>query len=947
MPTDVFISYSSRDVLTATAICKALEGAGVACWIAPRNILPGQTWSEAIIDGLNDSQVMVLLYSAASNASPQVLREVERAVSKRLGLLAFRVEDVSPSKAMEYLISVSHWHDATTGPLETHLQKMVESVHALLATRGEPATPVMPAMPPPTVSAPSPSPIPNNLPAAMTSFVGRVQAKADVKDRLSAARLLTLVGPGGSGKTRLALQVASEVRENYPDGVWLVELAALTEPEFVPATVAAALNISEQPGRPLLQTLAQALACKRLLLLLDNCEHLLEPCANLAANLLRACPELRLLATSRAALNVAGEAMYRVPSLSLPDPKKRPPLDALRTFEAVHLFVDRATLTQPAFALTEANAPAVADICQHLDGIPLAIELAAARVRGMSVEQIAARLDDRFKLLTGGARTALPHQQTLRALLDWSYALLTDPEKSLLQRLSVFAGGWSLEAAEQVCANTGKREEIEGKRASDPSLPCIEDWEILDLLLSLVDKSLAVYEEEGETARYRLLETVRHYAGEKCRQAGEDAWLCRQHRNFFLTLVEAAEPGLFGPEQARTLELLEAEHDNIRAALTFCREEDQGGEAGLRLAAGLQRFWRIRGYLTEGRDLLATALAHPSAQEPTALRALALNAAGILADLQGDYAAARNSHEEALAIRRALGDKQGIASTLNSLGNMAEHQSDYVGAHSLFEESLALMRESGDKRGTATVLNNLGNVVLAGGDQDAARAHYEQSLALMREMGDKQCMAGLIVNLGNVAEDQGDAKTARSLYEQGLALYRELGDKRGIGSALTNIGAVLQFQGDDTAARTLFEESLVLQRELGDRRSIAYSLHNIGLMAQRQDGYMEAAAYFAESLPLFCELGDKHGIAECFESIAAGAVDRGQHRRAVVLYGSATSLREAIGTPLAPSPQAVMTERLGQAHAALGAEAYLAAEAHGRSLSQEQAIAYALAQEEV
>src|SRR5262245_42819181 len=420
--------------------------------------------------------------------------------------------------------------------------------------------------------------LPNNLPRQLTRFIGREQAIVEVKRLLASSALLTLTGSGGCGKSRLALQVGADLLEEYADSVWLVELAALSDPERVPQTVATALGVRELPGRPLIQTLIDSLCPKQLLLLLDNCEHLLSACTQLTERLLQACPQVRVLASSREALGLLGEQSYRVPSLSLPDPRQLPPWERLPEFEAVQLFTDRAVLSQASFAVTEANAAAVVAVCRRLDGIPLAIELAAARVKALPVEKLNERLDDMFRLLTGGSRTALPRQQTLRALIDWSYDLLSPPERALLRRLSVFAGGWTLEAAEAVCVGDG-----------------IEGWEVLDLLTSLVEKSLVLYEEGEGEGRYRLLETVRQYARDRLLEAGESEAAREQHCDWFLALAEEAEPQLW--REVAWVERLEREHDNLRTALEWCAASSP--ETGLRLAGALHWFWHIRGHFTE------------------------------------------------------------------------------------------------------------------------------------------------------------------------------------------------------------------------------------------------------------------------------------------------------------------------------------------------------------
>lgn len=428
----------------------------------------------------------------------------------------------------------------------------------------------------------------HNLPSQLTSFIGRETEMGEARALLGQSRLLTLTGMGGAGKSRLALQVAADVVDDYPDGVWLIELAPLSDPNLVPQAIASALGLREESDKRLAETLTDTLRPKSLLLILDNCEHLVDACARLADTLLRACPGLRLLATSREALDIGGETLFPLASLSLPSGPALPPADMLRQYESVRLFVDRATAAQPAFRFSAGNAPAVAQVCSRLDGIPLALELAAARVKVLSPEQIVSRLDDRFRLLSGGSRTALPRQQTLRALIDWSYDLLSPAEQALLRRLSVFAGGWTLEAAESVCAGEA-----------------VEDWEVLDLLSHLVAKSLVAVEppEDGQV-RYRLLENLRQYAGERLAETADAVRLPPRHRDWFLNFAEEAELHLSGPEHAHWLDRLEREHDNFRKALQFCQTQPAEAEAFLRLAGALNRFWSVRSYLSEGRGWL-------------------------------------------------------------------------------------------------------------------------------------------------------------------------------------------------------------------------------------------------------------------------------------------------------------------------------------------------------
>jgi predicted ATPase len=491
-----------------------------------------------------------------------------------------------------------------------------------------------------------------NLPAQLTSFVGREREMAEVRRLLGTTRLLTLTGSGGCGKTRLAYQTAADVLDDYADGVWVVELAALSDTELVPPTVASALGIREQPGQPIVATLPSYLKAKRLLLVLDNCEHLLEACATFADSLLRCCPGVRLLATSREALGISGESTYRVPSLSTPDVHQLPPLDKLTQYEAVRLFVERGLAVRSTFMVTNQNAPSLAQVCSRLDGIPLAIELAAALVRGLSVEQISDRLDDPFRLLTGGSRTGLRRQQTLRATLDWSHALLSETEKVLFRRLAVFTGGWTLEAAEGICSGESGEETV------------IERADVLGLLLRLIDRSLVAAEEGAVEERYRLLETIRQYALEKLRDSGEGVALRERHRDWFLALIEDSVAGLEGRDRGYWMTRLKREHDNLRAALDFTQSDDGGAEAELRLVTALGGFWMGLPNVTEARERYPHALARSQGLSPK-LRALALSWAGNFEIVCANILKAESLLKEAVALFRQIGD------ALERLGRMA------------------------------------------------------------------------------------------------------------------------------------------------------------------------------------------------------------------------------------------------------------------------------------
>src|SRR5215210_2903961 len=599
----------------------------------------------------------------------------------------------------------------------------------------------------------------NNLPLELTSFIGREREIAEVKRLLAQNRLLTLTGPGGCGKTRLALVVAADLLESFEDGAWWVELASLSDPDLVPQAVASALGVREAQDHPLTETLVEHLGRMKLLLVLDNCEHLVEECAALADAILRACPRVCILATSRESLGIAGEGAWLVPSLLLPDPEHVPPTEELTRYEAIRLFVERTQAVVSTFELTEQNAPAVARLCHRLDGMPLAIELAAARVRVLSVEQIGSRLDNSFGLLTGGSRTALLRQRTLRATIDWSHELLSENEQVLFRRLSVFAGGFTLEAAETVCAGEG-----------------LESGEVLDLLTQLVEKSLVLVAEHSGEVRYRLLETVRQYGREKLEESGEEPAIKRRHADFFLRLAERVEPKINSKDRGLWLERLEVEHDNFRAALTWSRNEAEG-EMGLRLAGALVWLWYHREYWSEWRGWLDVALAtQESAGGPrrTAARAKVLSGGGFLAWMQGDQATARPLAEESVELFREGDDKFGLGITLSRLGITALAQGDYAAAQAALEEGAEICREIEDDWALALALRNLGIGAFRQGDYERAVARLRESLAVLQETGNPLYMQNLEL-LAAAVSMRGDHGRAVRLFGAAEALREAVG----------------------------------------------------------------------------------------------------------------------------------------------------------------------------
>lgn len=623
----------------------------------------------------------------------------------------------------------------------------------------------------------------DSRPHNLTGFVGRQRELEELRTALPASRLLTLTGSAGCGKTRLALQVAAEVLDDYPDGVWLVELASLSDPDLTAQAVATTLGVRERPGHDLLTSLDHLVA-RRSLLILDNCEHLVAACARQAKHLLGACPKLQILATSREPLGVMGERVFVVPPLTVPDLTRLPAPEALAVNEAVRLFIERAVANAP-FELTDRNAPAVAQVVQRLDGIPLAIELAAARTRTLSVMQIASRLDNRFSLLTRGGRAEAPRQQTLRAAIDWSHELLSEKERRLFRRLAVFSGGFSLEVVESICTDDVMHKD-----------------DILDVLANLVDKSLVVVEEQENDLRYRLLETVRQYSSDRLEESGETQIFRDRHLQHFLGFAADAEPHLTGPDQGEWLARLERDNDNLRAALDWSLTGPEP-DTRLRLAGALWRFWETRGYLSEGRKWLDRVLARDQLGQ-ISLRARVLYAAGGLATRQGDYGRAVALCEESLALYRQAGDRRGIADTLNGLGVLAFDQGDYPRARLLPEESLAIRRDLADHRGLAASLNNLGLVATQQSDYVAARRSYEEALQLFQGAGDRRGVAIARANLGLVARYQADYTAAHSHCEAALRTYEDLNDRWGIGLVLGIRGFVRSGQGDTwEPARTM------------------------------------------------------------------------------------------------------------------------------------------------
>lgn len=744
--------------------------------------------------------------------------------------------------------------------------------------------------------------LPNNLPRQLTSFVGRGQEMATVQDLLRASRLVTLTGSGGCGKTRLALEVAGDVLDAHRGGAWLVELHPLTDGSLVPQEVASALGVREQQGRSLMATLIEYLRPQPLLLVLDNCEHLVQACAELANTLLRACPELRILATSRSPLRITGETQYRVPSLSLPEPDQAPSLDRAVEFEAIRLFVERAVAVAPAFRLTADSAPVVGHICRRLDGIPLAIELAAAWAKVLTPEQIAQRLHDRFRLLSRGSRAAMQRHQTLRATLDSSYELLSDTERTLFARLSVFAGSWALEAAETICSDGD-----------------IDRGDVLDVLTSLVDNSLVVVDESHGAGRFRMLETIRRYGRDRLLEVRQEDEFRRRHRDWHLSLAEKAAAELRGPDQAEWIERLDVDHDDIRTALEWCLAQSGEIEAGMRLAAAMARFWWIRGHFTEAKRIYGNVLAKGAEVRGTR-RAGILIEAGRLAWAQSDWAAAKAYFDQALAIYRDLEDPAGSAEALNMLGLAAWAQSEYATAQAYYEEALAHARRVENRRLVGVLLHNLALVARAQGDYARARSLHEESLAIYRKLQDEFNVALSLYNLGLVDAALGAYTSAAGHVEESLRMRRKMGNKQGIAYALNTLAFISLQVGDLDIAQAHCEESLALARALGDAEAIGNALLNLARVAEVKSESAHAWDLGMECLKERRSLKDRRGMCECLEFLAGVSVARGDAVSAVDMLRAAERFRASIGATATLAERDAFARNLVAASAQLGTE---------------------------
>jgi predicted ATPase/class 3 adenylate cyclase len=796
---------------------------------------------------------------------------------------------------------------------------------------------------PPLISVSHPL---HNLPLQMTSFIGREKEIAEVKGLLGRTRLLTLSGVGGTGKTRLALAAAAQLLGDFEHGVWLAALAPLNDPALIPSSVATLFGLRPETGRSLEDVLSDYLRSKRLLLILDNCEHLIQEAAQFANTVLQEAPEVKILATSRELLGLAGETVYLVPSMETPEPKQLPPIQTLQQFEAVRLFTERASAVLPAFTVTETNSQAVAQICWRLDGIPLAIELAAARVKVLSTELIAAHLDDRFRLLTGGSRTAFPRHQTLHALIDWSYGLLSEAEQVLFRRLSVFIGGWTLEAAEVVCPCTDQME-----------------FEVLDGLAGLVNKSLIIGEViGGEVHRYRLLETIRQYALEKLLEAGEAAQMRNLHLEYFVTFAEAREKKLHTPAFLEALEQLDTEIDNFRAALDWAL----GGSSaagqhvkaaeGLRLATAMADYWVNRGLAQEGYGWLNTGLAMPGLEEHLLLvRARAYQKAAGLRGVSDTICVQLIS--QSVALYRKTDDRPGLARALINYGSLLcdtrpnnPHPLDYTTGMALIEEGIAIFEEIGDPLGLGWVFYGKSCIASNQKDYAAQRKMLEKGITALEQAGDILLSETAKGILAFSLPLLGDFETARRLGEQHLEFTRKVNDKAESIFALGVLGEIACFQEDFTRAESCCQEALALYDEIGIlSTAVVWNSRMLGYFAARQGQNERARQFLLKSQSLGRKLPNGDGFGDPSGDLAfvlwmgTIAKSQGQPVLAARFLGAVEGVLETFFKDLDDLDQTEYERITSKVRAALDEPTFTAAWTEGRKLTLEQALEEALA----
>jgi len=761
---------------------------------------------------------------------------------------------------------------------------------------------------------------PHNLPHQLTSFIGREKEIAEVTDLLKTHHLVTLTGPGGTGKTRLSLQVVSDLLAIYPDGVWLVEFASISEPALVAFEVANWVGLKEsgKSASSVTDVLVGYFRSRKAMLIFDNCEHLIEPIAHLADLLTQSCRHMVILATSREALAVKGEIAYAVPPLNIPDSKSD--LSTLLDSESGRLFVERASAASGSFSLSQASASIIAQICLRLDGIPLALELAAARVKMMTVDEIAKRLDDRFRLLKGGARTAIPRQQTLRSMIDWSYNLLSEQEKILFRRLAVFVGGWTLEAAEAVCGGEG------GGR--------LESNQILDLLSQLVNKSLVLVETRRDESRYHFLETIRQYALEQLSEAEEASTMRANHLACFVKLAEEAEPELYRSDQIFWMNKLDDELDNLRLALEWAIVAN--AKLGLRLLVSLVLYWNARLNPQECDAWLTHLLEHDHAADSLYARALAYH--GLILTNLGKFDEARSSANQALDVSRSISDQSAEAYSLYILGVSFWNQGDFEQAVPIIKQSLALYEAVGDKLGQATTLMRL----VGSSDYDASKTYMVESIRLQRELGNLSGLAFSLYYLSIFLTLHGDLSSPYPMAEEALSIFQRLGNPVGGANALTIYGYLAFFQNDFQKSITYFKKAIELNEKNGDLMGSLYNRRELAMGLLHQGDIAEAKELLHGCILQFQKINAMDGLAKTIETVASLFVRQEAPVRAALLIAWAADLRQKSRSIVWPMQGKFIDEILAKIRTMIDETKFAELSSQGRAMTMEAAIAFAL-----
>jgi predicted ATPase len=958
---DIFISHVEEDASVALQIGEGLQSAGYSTWLYERDSLPGPAYLIQTGEAIDQSQAFVLIISPDSVASNQVTAEVVRAHENNVPFLpllhgishvAFQEAQPLWRQAIGAATSVSIDEDDISGLVARLAQGL-----AALGLEANQAAP--PAAEVGEASRSGTRTQEHNLPILLTSFIGREAEIREITGLFDDARCVTLTGVGGTGKTRLALEVGRESLDTYSDGVWFVDLSPISDDSLVQKEVASVLGVEEE-------ALNNSLREKNLLLLLDNCEHLLDTCARAVSTWLGQAPEVRILATSREALGIPGEVIRRISSLRAPD-ESNVSCDTVNDFEATRLFVERASDVQAAFEITDANCASVARIARRLDGIPLAIELAAAMARVLSPEQIAARLDDRFRLLTGGSRTALPRQRTLQAAIDWSYHSLSDDLARLFDKLSVFRGGFTLEAAEHVGV---------GDNDGDSTY-------VMANLFQLVDKSLVVVtdNEPGADARYGLLETLRQYAGERLAESGLADDIRRRHANYYLEMIHELQPQMWGEDSRVALEMQEANHDNLRAAVDWSLEAGET-ETALRLVGDLAFLWMSHRYVNEGNEKAERALAATGDAPPDA-RAPALIAAGLTALQLADVDRATARFDESIELYREARDAAGIARATycRAVGPWAVGDIDRAGP--LLEDAIALEGLEADPWGWGWTRGLLGSVRASLGNYEGVQASLEQVYDAFASRNDAFDAGHAKSALGTLAKDRGEYVAAISHFEVSLSLFKEAGDRSSVAAVLSGLATAAWLQDDREHALTLQHESLVEFKEVGGPASISWavawsrfgmrsmgdtwwvlelyaaawdmpddmgaksalaeSLYSLGRLAGRHGDLARASAMLNDSLTLQVEIGFKRGVELALLETAALARARDDLPRAARLLGAAESAATATAPTLTDYERLEFERVRAEINAGLDGETFDRLSSEGAAMPIADATAFALA----